>query len=240
MASAVTRSFGPWIVAAKSRFGGKSIGKNPYVWMSSRENKRPSVAAGIKIGTGIPSGSPSFNTASKVLNRLRSGSLGPWSWTSISNSGFVAAPAIAVNSAKSCSGWKLGSIRQSRSTGTSPGTTLTCSPPRIIVGLTVFRNNGLKVRPLLPSSFRVAAVKRGFNKVFMARRGAGGRFLPMAWNMSRVSGVTWVGSWCDSIRFRNRAKAFTGLSRWFSEPCPPPPRKVTLTWHTRFSATMIG
>ena len=203
-------------------------------------NKRPSVAAGISIGTGNPSGSISFSTASNVSNKLRSGFSGPASWFKTSNAAPESTPAIAVSSEINASGVKIGRIRPSKSTETSPGTTLICLPPRMIVGLSVFRNSGLNVWPFFPSSFRVAAVNLGFNRAFMARRETGGRFLPMTWNINWASGVTWVGSCRDWISCKNVASAFMGLFCWPNEAWPPGPRKVTLILHTCFSATMIG
>jgi len=80
---------------------------------------------------------------------------------------------IPINSDINSSSERLGKIRPPRFTDTSSGITLIWPPPSTDVGLTVFRNNGLNVWPLMPINFNVEAVNRRLNRVaILARAGS--------------------------------------------------------------------
>jgi len=58
--------------------------------------------------------------------------------------------------------------------------------------VTGFRNNGLNVRLLAPITLSVEAVNRGLNRAAIPARAGSETCLPMAWNITLVSDVTWV------------------------------------------------
>src|SRR6266540_387463 len=168
MASAGIRSSAAWINPRNSKSVGRRIGRNPYVWMPSREKKRPSVTPTWRSGTGMLSGSSSRKTSASVSKSVRSGSLGPGSWRT--NSSSTSSPTASRSSPIRTSGPKPGRARPSSSSSISLGTTLILSPPRTIVAFTVFRSIGSNLRVRSPSRRSARPARRGFSSASRATR----------------------------------------------------------------------